>query len=265
MKLNLRRFSRPEANIFACVLVLTLAIFAAVPAAHAGIVSFSGVTPLPGPPAPNVLPGSQPPLPTPIVFNELAGVGGVGIAPAGGIPVDHDGSVAVAAPVETGNVINPLLVSGVIPAGTPFESYLFHFDPLDVAIPGPGNFYPLSSIVFSNKIIGVQLFTTGFTALQKPAATPYVGKLEAGDAAIAFNGGPPLAYYPGGLIFRGLEEDAMAIVSGGFGINLAGEADGVQIDQVRIFVAVPEPTTLTMAFAGILGIMGLGRTRSRAV
>jgi hypothetical protein len=238
-----------------------VACLGAIPA-QAGIVSFSGVTPLAGPPAPNVLPGSQPPVPNPIIFPEQPGAA---IAPAGGIAVDHNGSVVSAAPVVTGNVVNPLLVSGVIPAGTPYESYLFHFDPLDVAVPTAANFYPLSSVTFSNKIIGVQLFSSASAALQKPAATPYVGKLESGDALPVFFGGPAPPYYPGGLATRGLEEDAMAIIAGGFGINLAGEADGVQIDQVRIFVAVPEPTSLGMAFIAMLGIMGLGRTRTKAV
>jgi hypothetical protein len=158
-------------------------------------------------------------------------------------------------------VVSPLLVSGVIPAGTPFESYLFHFDPLDSPIPTPANFYPGSSITFSTPIIGVQLFSSA-APLVKPVPTPYVGKLETGDAAVALNGGPPLGYYPGGVAFRGLEEDAMAIAAGGLTITLAGEADGVEIDQVRIFVAVPEPGSLVMAFIAILGIMGLGRTRS---
>jgi hypothetical protein len=261
MTLNLRRFSRPEAIFFACVLVFTLACFVTIPAACAGIVSFSGVTPLPAPPAPGVHPGDQPPIPTPIIFPEQPGAA---FALAGGIPVDHDGSVVTAAPVVSGNVVNPLLVPGVIPAGTPYESYLFHFDPANVAVPTAANFYPLSSITFSNKIIGVQLFSNA-ASLQKPAATAYVGKLEAGDGLPVFFAGPAPPYYPGGLASRGLEEDAMAIVAGGFGINLAGEADGVEIDQVRIFVAVPEPATLTMAFAGILGIMSLGRTRFRAV
>ena len=57
----------------------------------------------------------------------------------------------------------------------------------------------------------------------------------------------------------------MAIIAGGFGIKLAGKAFGVEIDQVRILVAVPEPTSLAMAFIAIFGIMGLGRTRARAV
>jgi len=216
MTRNLRRLSRPEAIVFVWALAFVFAAFAAIPAAHAGIVSFSGVTPLGGPPAPGVHPGDQPPVPTPIIFPEFLN----GVIPVGGVKVDHDGSVVVASPVETGNVVNPLLVSGVIPAGTRVDSYLFHFDPLDVAFPTAANFYPLSSIVFSNKIIGVQLFSSGYTALQKPVLTPYVGGLESGDGAPVFNGGPTPAYYPGGLAFRGMEEDAMAITSGGFGINL---------------------------------------------
>jgi hypothetical protein len=230
------------------VIVCVANAFGAPSAACAGIVSFSGVTPLAGPPAPNVLPGSQPPVPSPIIFPELPG-SGIALL---GIPVDHDGSVVTAAPVLSGNVVNPLLVSSVIPAGTAYESYLFHFDPIDVAIPTAANFYPLSSITFSNKIIGVQLFSSAATALQKPAATPYVGKLESGDALPVFFGGPIPPYYPGGLSTRGLEEDAMAIVAGGFGINLAGEADGVQIDQVRIFTeSIPEPSTLALVLAAL--------------
>src|SRR5882757_2920495 len=105
MTLNLRRFSRPEANFIACAVVLTLACFATIPAAHAGIVSFSGVTPLPFPPPPGLHPGDQPPVPTPIIFSEQPGFG---VALPGGIPVDHNGSVVVAAPVVSGNVVSPL-------------------------------------------------------------------------------------------------------------------------------------------------------------
>jgi hypothetical protein len=261
MMRKIGRLGRPESIFLACALVFAVAVFFAIPV-QAGIVGFSGVTPLAAPPSPNVLPGSQPPVPTPIIFPEFAGIG---TAPVGGIPVDHNGSVVVAAPVESSGIVNPLLVSAVIPFGTPYQSYLFHFDPADTAIPTAANFYPLSSVTFSNKIIGVQLFSSGFASLQKPVATPYVGKLESGDALPVFFGGPTPPYYPGGLATRGLEEDAMAITTGGFGINLAGEADGIEIDQVRIFVSVPEPASLAMAFIAVLGIMGMGRTRATAV
>jgi hypothetical protein len=224
-------------------------------ALRAGIVSFSGVTPLAGPPAPSVLPGAQPPLPTPIVFRETSGVVG-----AGGLPVDHrvTGNVT-AAPVETGGVVNPVLVSGSIPAGTPFESYLFHFDPADVALPSAANFYPLSSILFSNQILGVQLFSNG-AVLQKPDLTPYTGKLEAGDAEVAADGGPSLTYYPSGLAGRGMEVDSIAITNAGFGINLSGEADAAAIDQIRIIVSVPEPA----AALGLLLLTGTCATLRRA-
>src|SRR4051812_47681087 len=125
MKLNLRRFNPPESNILAGVIVFTLVCFLAVPAAPAGIVSFSGGTPLPGPPATGVHPGDQPALPTPIIFPEFIN----GAILAGGVPVDHNGSVVVAAPVESAGVVNPLLVKSIIPAGTKVDSYLFHFDP----------------------------------------------------------------------------------------------------------------------------------------
>jgi hypothetical protein len=259
----MRRVARPQITFIAASLTVAFAVFASCSATYAGIVSVSGVTQLPGPPPGGVHPGDQPPVPSPIVFNELAGVGGIGIAPAGGIPVDHNGSVVVAAPVESANVVNPALVSGIIPTGAPFESYLFHYDPADNAPLGTSTYD--STIVFSTKIIGVQVFTNGYTALQKPSPVPYVGTLEAGDFAVATNGGPPLPYYPGGLVSRGLEEDSMQITNGGFGIEIAGQADGVEIDQVRIFTAiVPEPATLTMAFVGFLGIMGLGRPRFKA-
>ena len=250
MNRNLRSLLFCRAS-FATLLIFFAASLAAAPAAHAGIVSSAGVTELAGPPLPSVHPGAQPALPTPIIFPEVLG----GIVPAGGMPVDHDGTVGTAAPVESNSIVNPLLVSGVIPAGTYFDSYLFHFDPADSTITTAANFYPGSSILFSTKIIGVQLFTSGFATLQKPAATPYVGTLEAGDAVIAANGGPPPAYYPGGLVSRGMEEDAIQIASGGFQIILAGQASGVEIDQVRILVAaVPEPNSILLATAGLLGL-----------
>jgi hypothetical protein len=101
--------------------------------------------------------------------------------------------------------------------------------------------------VFDAKILGVQLFTSGFISLQKPALLPYVGKLEKGDALPALNGGPAPPYYPSGLASRGLEDDSMAIIAGGFGIDLAGAAISFEFDQVRIYTAaVPEPSALML-------------------
>lgn len=258
MTLKLRRLPhRRQYNlIFPAVLILSVGVFVAIPA-QAGIVSSSGVTQLASPPSGDVHPGTNTTTPVPIIFPEILG----GVVPAGGVPVDHNGSVVVASPVESANVLNPTLVAGLIPAGTVVDSYLLHYDPQNL----PGSPVYDSSILFSNKIIGVQLFTSSFTALQKPAGTPYVGKLEAGDAAVAAMGGPAVAYYPAGLSYRGQEEDAMQITNGGFGIELAGLAFSGEIDQVRIFVAVPEPNSVLLALMGLLGLSFLAIKNTRAV
>lgn len=266
-------------------LALLVAAFALLHAKSAqaafGITSTIGATQLAGPPAPNVLPGSveQPigfPLPigNPIIFPEvLVGV----VKPAApsvrhpfaaiGLDVDHNGSNVTAAPVVSGNVVNPLLVSALIPVGTQFNSYLFHFDPVG----SPGIALYNSTIKFDNPIIGVQLFSNGFT-LQKPAGTPYQGTLEQGDTQVFLNGGPAPAYYPGivnypplGLNSRGIEEDALQITIVGNQLTLAGQVFGAEIDQVRILTAaVPEPASV-IAWSIILSIGcvgGLAKRRS---
>jgi hypothetical protein len=254
----------------------TLAILAALPmclcaqSAHAafGISAVVGATQLPGPPPPDVLPGSneQPvgspiPISTPIVFHEVLGGAIVPDTPTPehplanlGLDVDHDGSNVSAAPVVTSNVVNPLLISTLIPVGTQFNSYLFHFDPAG----SPTIAIYDSTITFENPIIGVQLFSNGFN-LQKPVGTPYQGTLEQGDSQVALNGGPPVTYYPGsanypplGLSSRGVEEDALQITISGTQLRLTGQAFGNEIDQVRILTAVPEPGSAiawTMVFA----------------
>jgi hypothetical protein len=257
MTLKLARPRHHNILILPAILVLIVGLFIAIPV-QAGIVSSSGVTQLASPPAGDVHPGTNTTTPTPIIFPEVLG----GVVPAGGVAVDHNGSVAVASPVVSANLVNSTLVAGSIPAGTVVDSYLFHYDPQNPPI--SANFYD-STILFSNKILGVQLLTSSNTALQKPAATLYVGKLEAGDAAVAAMSGPPVGYYPTGLSFRGEEEDAMQITNGGFGIELAGEVDGAEIDQVRIFVAVPEPHSVLLALMGLLGLPFLAIKNARAV
>jgi hypothetical protein len=183
-------------------LLVLVAVFTSVQvqSAHAafGITSVTGATLLAGPPAANALPGNiqQPigfPLPVgnPIIFPEvLVGV----IKPALptpqhpfaviGLDVDHNGSTVSAAPVVSGNIVNPLLVPALIPVGTQFNSYLLHFDPVGAPGIAPYN----STIKFEKPIIGVQLFSNGFS-LQKPAGTPYQGTLEHGDNQVFLNGG----------------------------------------------------------------------------
>lgn len=224
-----------------------------------GIGTVSGATPLPSPPPPSVTPGVTEGV-LPIIFPEVLG-GTIVPLPAHplGMDVDHDGSNVVAAPTISGNIVNPNLISSTIPAGTKFNSYLFHFDPVG----SPFSASYISTITFDNPVIGVQLFGDAFT-LQKPVGNPYVGTEEQGDLQVALNGGPPLVYYPGGVPSRGIEEDAfMLAISGGNTVILAGSAHGPEIDQVRIITAspvfggTPEPATFTSwAIITALGTCG---------
>jgi hypothetical protein len=215
-----------------------------------GITGVVGGIELPGPPPPNVLPTSNEGA-QPIVFPEVLNGTVVGL----GAPVDHNGSNVVAAPTISGNVVNPALVNAVIPGGTKFNSYMLHFDP----IASPFFAFYVTTINFDNPILGVQLFSNGFV-LQKPSGNPYFGTLEAGDFQVASNFGPPLAYYPGGVAFRGVEEDSFVLAIAGNTVMVAGSANGPEIDQIRIFTAppnggvVPEPTTAVVW--GLIGMIG---------
>ncbi len=247
-------------------LIALLAALQAQPVFAAfGITSVSGALQLAAPPAPDVNPGSVEGG-LPIVFPEV--INGT-ILPTQahplGLDVDHDGSAVIAAPViggPQGNVVNPLLISATIPTGTSFNSYLFHFDPVGNTAATFG-FY-VSTITFDNPIIGVQLLSDGFS-LEKPGGTPYTGTLEQGDNQVFLNGGPgpPNVYYPGGVSFRGLEEDSFVLAISGDTVQIAGIAVNEQIDQVRIITAtpissgVPEPTTIA-SWAIISGIACVG-------
>jgi hypothetical protein len=159
------------------------------------------------------------------------------------MPVDHDGSDVTASPTVSGNVVNPALVDTTLPTGAGFNSYMFHFDP----VAAPFFAFYITTINFDNPIIGVQLFSDGYV-LEKPSGTGYTGTLESGDLEIAANGGPPVVYYPGGLNYRGVEEDAFVLAIAGNQVMLGGSTHGPEIDQVRILTlptissGVPEPS-----------------------
>jgi len=220
-----------------------------------GIVSISGATQTAAPAG--VLPGPGPfstENALPIIFPEV--LGGTLAAP---LPVDHDGSniVSPGAAVDANSVVNSAFIAAVLPQGTKFNSYLFHFDPL----PNSAPFY-ISTIKFANHVIGVQLFSNGYTSLQKPLNTPYVGTLEAGDVAV---GGPVV--YPTGVSYRGLDEDEFALVISNDQVSLVGIALGGQIDQVRILTAVPEPATFVvwgLIFAGCVCVAFVRRNAVKA-
>jgi hypothetical protein len=221
-----------------------------------GILSVAGAVEVSVPPPPltsplpNVHPGSLE-GPLPIIFPEIL-FGSV--TNALGMGVDHDGTNVVAAPTISGNVVNPALKQTTLLQNTKFNSYLFHFDPSGA----PLSATYVTTLNFALPVIGVQLFSNGF-ALQKPTGTGYTGKLEQGDAEVFANGGPGAAYYPGGVDFRGVEEDAFVLAIAGNTVILAGSAHGAEIDQVRIFTAaVPEPATVaTWAILATIGCVGV--------
>jgi hypothetical protein len=263
MTWNLRPLHHLEAKYISGALAVLAACLIGVPLAHAGIVSTFKVTQVSPPVAAGgVKPGATVTFPDPIVFQEVAN----GIMPSN-MPVD---ALIVTdfttRPVVSGGVIDSSLVPGVIPVGTPFDSYFFHFDP------GTNGGYPSSGSIpadihFSTQILGLQLFGVGAGS---PSPT---GRLGDGDAIspLGANKYPgPTSGSPSGTDnspTRGVESgDSLGIYLGRTDIQFAGLAFSGQIDQVRIFVsAVPEPASLAMAFVAIFGIMGLGRTRSRAV
>jgi hypothetical protein len=256
---------KPMLPVRHIVLVATLgALLAALEVqpvvAAFGITSTAGATESLAP-LPSVYPGASEAT-LPVIFPEILGAV---VRNPNGLPVDHDGSAVVAAPTISGNVVNPALISATLPQGTSFNSYLFHFDPVG----SPFFAFYVSTITFDQPIIGVQLFSNGF-ALQKPAGNPYIGTLEAGDSEVLLDGGPigvpPIlrpTYYPGGVAFRGLEEDAFILAISGTTVMIAGSANGTEIDQVRILTAgpletaVPEPmTAITWSIISVIGCSG---------
>jgi hypothetical protein len=236
-----------------------------------GIVSVSGATELLGPPPPNLFEGSVEQaidgsyFGLPIVFHEKLGgyVFPTNDYPNGllGMGVDHNGTPVDVSPVVDGTVVNSLLQPGLLPVGTHFNSYLVHFDPVDLANGGVDPFYAqyISEVSFDRPIIGVQIFSKYFQPLSHNAL-PYRGKLEDGDLQVWLNGGsgPPPTYYPDPADYRGLEEDSFSLVIVGNTIKIGGTANGPEIDEVRIFTAaVPEPATaVTWAVVLALGCSG---------
>src|SRR3954463_12823775 len=73
-----------------------------------GITSTAGAIELPGPPPPNVQPGSINEAGLPIIFPEIiSGTVAPTLLHPLGVDVDHNGSNVVAAPTISGNVVNP--------------------------------------------------------------------------------------------------------------------------------------------------------------
>jgi hypothetical protein len=236
-----------------CVFAVAVAIGMATPT-QAGITATFHATVTP--PPSDIKPGTvEPTSPDPIVFLELAN----GLVPAGGIPVDHDGSDVYANAVILGNNVSPPLDATSIPAGTRVNSYVFQFDPA-----AAGGTYLASQIEFAEPIIGVQMISSAKTPLFAFPHVPYTGTLEFGDAAITAMGGPGPTYYPVGLADRGLEGDQLIIDDNRHRIAFFGDESGAEIDQVRIFTAVPEPCSMALLTMVWIGLVLSVRARSAA-
>jgi len=262
MTWNLWPLHHYEAKYISGALLVIAACLISVPSARAGIIGTPYKVTVVSPPGGGVKPGATTTSPDPIVFAETVN----GIMPSNMLVDALITSDFTTRPVVSGGVIDSNLVPGVIPAGTPYDSYFFHFDP------GTNGGYPSTGSIpaeidFSTQILGLQLFGVGAGS---PSAT---GRLGNGDAISPLGAN----YYPGPTSgspagtgnspTRGVESgDSIGIYWSQTGIQFAGLSFSGQIDQVRIFVsAVPEPASLAMAFIAIFGIMGLGRTRSKAV
>lgn len=236
--------SRHQSILFVYAFVFTVGCFAVASIGHASVITSTTLVTQVAPPGGGVTPGATTGS-LPIVFQETAD----GVFTSN-MPVDAlYTSDFTANPVVSGPVVNANLVSGVIPAGTHYDSYFFHFDPN-----GTGN-YPFSGsnpaeIDFSSQILGLQLFGTGVNSPR-----PATGTLGNGDAVSPFG----TAYYPGSVSSRGVESgDSLQVYLSGTGLRLAGTVSGGEIDQIRIFVAVPEPNSLFLAAIGLLGLSFLG-------
>src|SRR4051812_23452968 len=183
MTSNLWPLHHPEAKYISRALVVLTACLIGVPPANAGIISSFKVTQV-SPPVGGVKPGATTTSPDPIVFQEIAN----GIMPSN-ILVDAliTGDFTTR-PVVSGGIIDANLVPGVIPAGTPYDSYFFHFDPGTGASGGyPSTGAIPAEIKFSTQILGLQLFGVG-------AGSPTLtGRLGDGDAISPFGAN----YYPG--------------------------------------------------------------------
>ena len=138
------------------------------------------------------------------------------------------------------------LTPGVIPAGTRVSSFFMHFDPVGTP-EDPYSAFAAGSLVFESEhpILGVMVLG--------PA-------LSASDSIV----GLPGTTYPSADGSRGLglvPQDIVNITGDQLSITLAVAA-GAGVDQVRVIVGVPEPSTVALLGLAVVGLVGGWRRRT---
>ena len=214
--------------------LLLLAVFVAVaalaasgPIASASIMSTSGAITEIAPP-PSVAGDALESDTTMFVFQE-----------------QHDFVLPVAAAVDIttpGDFIEANIVPGNIAQGSVVNIFYVNFD--TVGTGNPGTILD-ATIVFEFPIHGIDLEPL----LSEGLVFGAVGTTYADEGKINLT--------------QGVENDVLGLAGDRRTLDIQLWVGGGDIDSMRIFTAVPEPSTLTLAGLGMIGLLAYGRRRRR--
>ncbi len=218
--------------------ILALGLLSASPLiarpARADLVGVAGVLQAAAPPSSAVKGAAKNDLAA-MIFQESSGVA----AGDNGLAVD------IASPgTYTGG--GPAPDPGMIAAGTVLRSYLLHSDPVSPIVRYRG------TVTFGTPVLGVEILTASL--LGTDARFGHAGTAYDSDVSRGLEG--PSA--PATQDFITLSGDRRMIA---FDFRT-----GTSVDDIRVFTAVPEPSSLALAGVGLLalataGRRGLARTR----